>query len=793
MIPHFVPQDLVRRAGGEYQAMNNNETLARLEMVEKVRVFARQHEQQYNSIGAQFRDLYNHVHHLDPVRWGDITSEDAARVFDVRRPPPVLYLLAVHSHLMADSLHFVADPTNHRSSQTFAVRPKAHVEIIIKVDEWTREAHPVFKEFVSKAKSVREQILQLSALNPDGPPTLEEVELPVWSETDMVFIDYLKNSLRTLRSIQKDPYDISLPTIVKSIGLARNQTVDSGVVSQILRDIGVLSPWDDIVMRNPELRIELTPTESSKEQHALRELIEFNKDYPSTPISLELKEKLVSLHLQGNTELHASDPWADIRRDFGRQPVYVIDDATAQELDDGLSIEPVAGEPGCYWIHVHIADPTTFLPHGHVVDVRAEALATTVYSNHRTWPMLPEELTTLSSLGAQGQDKPQTVLTFSIKMSEKGEFLDSQIAPSVVRNIQILSYDQVNHVLGYKNSSGYYPFGAPPVPDYAPIPEEYLSDVRTLSGIGKAFRQHQARTGKSFGYYLAKATVSFPSPIPFKWSPDKPLAWTGYPEMEYVVAGDLGEAGSSRDMVSVFMILAGRAASRYCKEKGLPGIRRVNLTPPCDPEQLAEVLALRNSAGNVPPPEVIKRNIFLYPSEISLQPNEHWALGIPKEEGYSRVTSPLRRYSDILMHSQIKHDFLPPSKRTTHGPLFPAEWLFPAATRLAWREKLIQKASASYQRHWTAIYLARHLARERKLHGKDYNPFPQLTGTTLAPTEVDTLTMEGQVVINVDELGIRGIIKGLSKKKEIPVGTVLPIKFSNITLGLTPKVDFVLA
>lgn len=39
-------------------------------------------------------------------------------------------------------------------------------------------------------------------------------------------------------------------------------------------------------------------------------------------------------------------------------PIYVIDAVYAEELDDGISIESVPGEPNTDWIHIHVADPT---------------------------------------------------------------------------------------------------------------------------------------------------------------------------------------------------------------------------------------------------------------------------------------------------------------------------------------------------------------------------------------------------------------------------------------------------
>ncbi|KIJ52493.1 hypothetical protein M422DRAFT_202596 [Sphaerobolus stellatus SS14] len=794
LIPQFITQDLIKRAGSDYLAEDHHQTLARLEIVEKVRVFARQHEQQYNKTGKSFRDFYERVRHPDPNSWTDLTTEDATRLIDERRPPPVLTIFAIHSHLMSDPLHFVADQADYKTSQSFAIRPKAHVDTILMVDEWTRLHATPFTEFVTKAKSVRAEIGRVQQQhNGDPLPTKREAKLPQWSETDLVFINFLKNSLRTQRSYQRDPYERSLPSLVKQIGLLPGESVNATVVSRILRDIGMLTPWDDIITRDPNLRVDQLPPEISPEHQVIKELTDFNRNHPSQAVSQTLMKKLLDLHLPGKTQFHTMDAWADVRHDFKNLAVHVIDDETAQELDDGISIEPVTGEPGRYWVHVHVADPTTILPHGHVLDVRAQKLGVSIYSEHRTWPMLPHGLTELFSLGARGESEPQEVLTLSIKLSEDGELLDQHIRPSVIRNIKVVSYDQVDHALDIPLSSGRsFPFGSPDPKAYPAIPEGSLKELKKLRELTIAIRQRILRQRDNFYFSFPSSHISFTSSIPQEWLPTKSAVWTGYPSMLYSVQ----EAGSiigAREMVANFMIMAGRAASRYCVERGLPAIRRSNKGPVCDESIFAELMGMRDEHGMIEATECLKRNVYLLGSEPTLEPKQHWQLGVPDGEGYIRITSPLRRYSDMLMHWQIKHDLLPASKKTNIEPMFPSELLMPLAWRLHAREALSRKTEQIYNRYWSAEYFDRYIKKEQEKHGKDYNPFPGLTATTVREPTLDTMNMEVQVISIIEKLGIRGHIKNIPKNAEMPIGTKLPVKITKISGGLTPSIDLSLA
>jgi exoribonuclease-2 len=94
----------------------------------------------------------------------------------------------------------------------------------------------------------------------------------------------------------------------------------------------------------------------------------------------------------------------------------------------------------------------------------------------------------------------------------------------------------------------------------------------------------------------------------------------------------------SRAMVTDAMLMAGEAVALFCREHGVP-IPYVTQPPPDRserPEDLAGMYAYRRC---------------LKPSRLSTAPQPHFGLGLPL---YTRVTSPLRRYSDLLVHQQLR-------------------------------------------------------------------------------------------------------------------------------------------
>jgi exoribonuclease II len=93
----------------------------------------------------------------------------------------------------------------------------------------------------------------------------------------------------------------------------------------------------------------------------------------------------------------------------------------------------------------------------------------------------------------------------------------------------------------------------------------------------------------------------------------------------------------SRALVMDAMLMAGEAVAAFCRDRGIP-IPYVTQPPPDKVEQpldLAGMYAYRRR---------------FKPSRLVDEPGPHFGLGLPI---YTRATSPLRRYSDLLVHQQL--------------------------------------------------------------------------------------------------------------------------------------------
>ncbi|MDR3167306.1 MAG: RNB domain-containing ribonuclease [Treponema sp.] len=146
---------------------------------------------------------------------------------------------------------------------------------------------------------------------------------------------------------------------------------------------------------------------------------------------------------------------------------------------------------------------------------------------------------------------------------------------------------------------------------------------------------------------------------------------------------------ASADLVRECMLLAGEGAARWALERRLP-FPYVSQEPgdlPASPlPGLAGAYQLRRC---------------MRPRTLSVKPAAHWSLGL---SGYTQVTSPLRRYTDLLAHQQIRA-FLQGEKSGALPSLGEEELLLHLAAGDVAAQRNIHAERAS-RIHWAMVYLS---------------------------------------------------------------------------------------
>jgi len=336
---------------------------------------------------------------------------------------------------------------------------------------------------------------------------------------------------------------------------------------------------------------------------------------------------------------------ADLRRDLTHLKVYTIDDESTQEIDDGLSIEPL-GDRQKLWIH--IADPSRWVEVDDVLDHEARRRATTVYLPTGIIPMFPSELATGPMSLVEG--RVCCALSFGIVLADTGEVLEYEICPSRIRPTYRLSYDDVDMILEQA------------------VPAE--ADLLAIAQWGSRRSQ---------------------------WRQQRGAIRIDIPEPSIKVAGEEVEISPlhdspARQLVAEMMILAGEVAAHYGSREGIPLPFRGQPPPELPPED-----ELRQLPAGMVRDCAIRR--CMPRSEMSTQPNPHASLGL---DAYCQVTSPIRRYTDLLAHRQIKAHL-----RGETPPLTPEqlnELLLQLVSSIQ-ESSLVERQT---NRYWCLEYLRRH-------------------------------------------------------------------------------------
>ncbi len=296
-----------------------------------------------------------------------------------------------------------------------------------------------------------------------------------------------------------------------------------------------------------------------------------------------------------------SDPTeADENRlDLTHLKIYTIDDESTTEIDDGLSVEYI--DDGTVKIWIHIADPTRLVNPGDELDLEARRRSTSLYLPTGMVSMFPPELATGPMSLVQGQIC--SALSFGVILDETGGIQEYEIHSSLIKPTYRLTYDDVDEMLqlGLQN-------------------ELEIADLAKQAQLRRQWR-------KSQGSIHIKMPESI---IKVKDNEE--------------VTIELIDSSPSRQLVAEMMILAGQIGGKYGQEHNLPLPYRGQPQPELPSEE--ELLQL--PAG---PTRFCALRSCMPRSEMSMSPIRHASLGL---ESYVQVTSPIRRYTDLLSHFQIK-------------------------------------------------------------------------------------------------------------------------------------------
>lgn len=326
------------------------------------------------------------------------------------------------------------------------------------------------------------------------------------------------------------------------------------------------------------------------------------------------------------------------RRDLRNLTMVTIDDETAKDFDDAVSLEET--KEGNLQLGVHIADVSHYVRSGKPLDREALKRGTSIYLVDRVIHMLPPALSeNLCSLQA-GKDRLAVSVFMDIDSS--GELVGADYTTSVIKVAERLTYKQVETYLEEEKDESL--FKDPAVPEM----------INRMDRLAAILRQRRADRG----------TLDL----------DLPEAKIKTDDQGVPLSIEKRTMGRSESLIEEFMIYCNETVASYLTGKEVPCVYRVHAVPTEEKLLLLrEMLTLMNikAARNI---KVLKpKHLKKLLEDTRGEPNErlvrylvlrsmpqarysatndgHFGLA---SKCYCHFTSPIRRYPDLMVHRILK-------------------------------------------------------------------------------------------------------------------------------------------
>ena len=273
------------------------------------------------------------------------------------------------------------------------------------------------------------------------------------------------------------------------------------------------------------------------------------------------------------------------RKDLTHLTCFAIDNSDSSDADDAISID---GDR----VWIHIADVASYVDCNSDLDLFAQKRISNLYLPDQTLHMLPPSISEVCSLGVDEISNAVSV-GFVLKDSE---ISDIQIYLSQIKVTKI-SYEEADTL---------------------------LSENKLLSKLNEIAKEHKSSRERNGAIRLNLPKTDI------KLRDQKVLV---IPQLE----------SESREMISEFMVLAGRVIAKFSIEN--------NISMPYllqDSGKFSDEII--ENINNLSLSKTFEAAKGFNRSKLSVKPSLHAGLGLNE---YLRVTSPMRRYMDLLVQQQL--------------------------------------------------------------------------------------------------------------------------------------------
>jgi exoribonuclease-2 len=366
----------------------------------------------------------------------------------------------------------------------------------------------------------------------------------------------------------------------------------------------------------------------------------WEEDEPVDIIKFNIRRSFTEEHLNESARLGGVVMDVSGREDLRDLSAFTIDDSMTKDFDDALSIDV---QDDHTQIGIHIADVASVIDPDSVLDREACLRGSSLYLPGHQIHMFPTELSNDKLSLRHGIDRPAISLLASF--DKTGSLSDYRFVPSIINIRRQLTYNVVNEQL------------------------ETEKQLLWMYKLCEKMRQKRIEQGALI--------LSLPEPS-IHVGDDSALSI----EM-------ISQEIPSRIMVAELMILYNWLAARFCRDHNIPIIYRGQKEP-------SERLTIEET-GYVY--YVFRQRRKLSPLIIDIEPSPHAGLGL---DAYSNLSSPIRRYFDLVSQRQMINYIL---KGT---PMYNIEELEKIRITVIPSLKDLNTVRNNRIRYWVQKYLGEH-------------------------------------------------------------------------------------
>lgn len=286
------------------------------------------------------------------------------------------------------------------------------------------------------------------------------------------------------------------------------------------------------------------------------------------------------------------------REDLTHLTTFTIDSEETKEIDDAISFDYVDTN---YVVGIHISDLGSFIHDDTNLDKEAYRRVSTIYLETGEITMFPLDLCydKLSLIQDQVRPTLSAVFTFSPEF----ELISKELKVATIAVKHKISYDEVDRLLKkHKEDEG--------------------KDFLILKNLTNALRDKRFENG---------------------------AIEINRPELNISVVDDqvtltvTNQRSDSRRIIGELMILMNEFVAEFAASNQIPYIYRIQEMP----DENYKHYLQPNYYDPILNDKLIR---LIRPSYLASHPGKHYGLGV---DCYSQITSPLRRYFDLVMQRQI--------------------------------------------------------------------------------------------------------------------------------------------